>query len=142
LAASSGFGNSTFITDLQQGLVGALARSLASTSANTYYCRLVGSKFGSCAAAGFTQSTPYPINFFRANPYSNTLIIWTTMATAITTACSSISVTSSLRDRLWTKASHTLSNGAVNPAHLEAAQVPGVIALLRSAPPSREISES
>jgi hypothetical protein len=73
LAASSGFGSSTFITDLQQGLVGTLASSLASTSANTYYCRLVGSNFGPCAAMGFTQSTPYPINFFRANPYSNTV---------------------------------------------------------------------
>jgi hypothetical protein len=50
LAASSGFGDSTFITDLQQGLVGTLASSLASTSASTYYCRLVGSNFGPCAS--------------------------------------------------------------------------------------------
>ena len=73
LAASSGFGSSTFVTDLQQGLVGTLATSLASTSTNTYYCRLVGNNFAPCAAQGFTQSTAYPMNFFRANPFANTV---------------------------------------------------------------------
>ncbi len=73
LAASSGFGNTGFVTNLQQGTVGTLASSLASTSSNTYYCRLVGANFGPCAAQGFTTATPYPMNFFRANPYTNTL---------------------------------------------------------------------
>ncbi len=75
LATSSGFGNTSFVTDLQQGLVGTLASSLASTSnaANSYYCRLVGSNFAPCAAQGYTAKTAYPMNVFRANPYTNTL---------------------------------------------------------------------
>ena len=73
LSASSGFGNTGFVTDLQQGLVGTLASSLASTSSNTYYCRLVGANFAPCAAQGFTTKTPYPMNVFRVNPYTNTL---------------------------------------------------------------------
>src|SRR6185312_7698801 len=35
VSTSSGFGNSTFITDLQQGLAGTLANSLASTSSTS-----------------------------------------------------------------------------------------------------------
>jgi hypothetical protein len=73
LAASSGFGNTGFVTNLQQGQVGNLATSLASTSANTYYCRLVGANFAPCAAQGFTAVTSYAMNFFRANPYANTV---------------------------------------------------------------------
>lgn len=73
LSSSSGFGNATFITNLQQGSVGTLASSLASTSSNTYYCRLVGANFAPCAAQGFTASTAYPMNFFRANPFTNTV---------------------------------------------------------------------
>jgi hypothetical protein len=73
LAASSGFGNTGFVTDLQQGLVGTLASLLATTSSNTYYCRLVGANFAPCAAQGFTATTPYAMNFFRANPYANTV---------------------------------------------------------------------
>src|SRR6185312_14594141 len=73
LAAASGFSNSTFVTNLTQGVAGTLANSLASTSANTYFCRLVGSKFAPCAAAGFTGTTPYPINFFTPNPFATAL---------------------------------------------------------------------
>jgi hypothetical protein len=73
LAAASGFSNSGFITNLQQGLAGSMANSLASTSANTYYCRLVGSKFAPCANVGFTGTTPYPINFFTPNPFATSL---------------------------------------------------------------------
>ncbi|HKE22724.1 MAG TPA: carboxypeptidase-like regulatory domain-containing protein [Bryobacteraceae bacterium] len=73
LATGSGYASSTFITDLQQGLAGTLAGSLASTSSPTYYCRLVGSKFGPCAAQGYTANTPYPINFFTPNPYAGSL---------------------------------------------------------------------
>lgn len=71
LSTSSGFGNTTFVSNLQQGQVGTLASSLASTSSNTYYCRLVGANFGPCAAQGFTALTPYAMNFFRPNPYTN-----------------------------------------------------------------------
>ena len=73
LPTSSGFGNTNFVTYLQQGSVGALAGSLASTSASTYYCPLVGANFAPCAALGYTTVTPYPMNFFRANPYTNSL---------------------------------------------------------------------
>jgi hypothetical protein len=75
LAASSGFGNSTFITNLEQGAAGTLASSLATTSSATYYCRLVGSNFAPCAAAGFgyTANNGYAQNFWRGNPYSNTV---------------------------------------------------------------------
>ena len=75
VSTSSGFGNSTFITDLQQGLAGTLANSLASTSSTSpgYYCRLIGSNFSPCAGAGFTSSSSYPINFWRPNPYASGL---------------------------------------------------------------------
>ncbi|HEX3876013.1 MAG TPA: TonB-dependent receptor [Bryobacteraceae bacterium] len=75
LAASSGYTNSTFITDLQQGLAGTMAGSLASTSSTSpgYYCRLVGSNFGPCASAGFTTKTNYPLNFWTPNPYATSL---------------------------------------------------------------------
>jgi len=73
LSTSSGFGSSTFITYLEQGNVGSFASSLASTSSGTTYCRLVGSNFTPCANAGYTQSNGYPMNFFRANPYANSV---------------------------------------------------------------------
>ena len=75
LAASSGYTNSTFITDLQQGLAGTFAGSLASTTSTSpgYYCRLVGANFAPCAAAGFTTKTNYPLNFWTPNPYASRL---------------------------------------------------------------------
>ncbi|HTS25328.1 MAG TPA: carboxypeptidase-like regulatory domain-containing protein [Bryobacteraceae bacterium] len=73
LAASSGFSNTTFITDLQQGLAGTLAGSLASVTTPTYYCRLVGGNFAPCANLGYTAKTQYPINFFVPNPYGSSL---------------------------------------------------------------------
>src|SRR5262245_2847874 len=73
LAANSGYASSTFITNLQQGAAGSLANTLASTTSNTYYCRLVGAAFAPCAAQGFTRTTGYPINFFRPNPYASNL---------------------------------------------------------------------
>jgi len=75
LPASSGYSNSTFITDLQEGIAGTMANTMASTSSigSGYYCRLVGSNFAPCASAGFTQPTPYPVNFFVPNPYVTSL---------------------------------------------------------------------
>jgi len=75
LAASSGYTNSTFITDLQQGLAGTLAGSLASTTSTSpgYYCRLVGANFAPCASAGFTSKTAYPLNFWTPNPFASRL---------------------------------------------------------------------
>lgn len=73
LAASSGYANSTFITDLQEGLAGTLANSLASVTSPTYYCRLVGANFAPCGKLGYTTATQYPINFFTPNPYASRL---------------------------------------------------------------------
>lgn len=71
LAASSGFGNSTFITNLQQGEAGALANSLATS--NIYLCRMVGSSFIPCGNLGYTVAGKYPMNFFRPNPFVNNI---------------------------------------------------------------------
>jgi hypothetical protein len=67
LAAGQGFGNATFIAQLQTGQAGALANTLATTS--TYFCRLVGNGFGPCAGLGFNMPGQYPINLFRLNPF-------------------------------------------------------------------------
>ena len=69
LSTASGFGSTTFITDLQQGIAGTFASSLAGSS--TYLCRMVGSTFSPCANLGYTAPGAYPSNFFRANPYAN-----------------------------------------------------------------------
>ncbi len=73
LSASQGFGNATFIQNLNQGVAGTLATTLATTP--TYFCRLVGNKINSCATSTtpFTASGLYPINFFQANPYLSSL---------------------------------------------------------------------
>jgi hypothetical protein len=67
LPAGSGFSNGTFITNLDRGTAGTLANTMATT--NLYFCRMVGSNFGPCNALGFNAPGPYPINFFRANPF-------------------------------------------------------------------------
>ncbi len=67
LAASSGYGNSTYVTNLQQGVAGTLASSLAGTIST--YCRMVGNNFGPCATNGYNAPGPFPINFFRPNPF-------------------------------------------------------------------------
>lgn len=71
LAAGTGFGNATFIQNLNQGTAGTLAQSIATTPAN--FCRLVGNKFASCVIAGFNTAGAYPINLFQANPYLSSL---------------------------------------------------------------------
>jgi len=71
LPASTGFGNSTFITNLQQGVAGTLAQTLASNA--TYFCRLAGSNFSPCANQGYTVPGQFPINFFQPNPYLNAM---------------------------------------------------------------------
>ena len=75
LSASSGYANSTFVTELQQGTAGTMARTLSSTSSTSpgYYCRLVGTNFGPCAGAGFTGASTYPINFWTPNPFATGL---------------------------------------------------------------------
>jgi hypothetical protein len=68
LAASAGYGNGTFITQLQQGQAGAMANSLAGSP--TYLCRMVGSALPACGTQGFTATGVYPINFFQENPFN------------------------------------------------------------------------
>ncbi len=69
VASGSGFGSATFITNLQQGVAGTLAQTLASNP--TYFCRLVGNGFGPCANLGYSAAGQYPINIFQANPFLN-----------------------------------------------------------------------
>ena len=71
LSAGQGFGSAAFITNLNQGVAGTLANTLATNTA--YYCRLVGSNFGPCASIGFAAAGRYPLNLFRANPFLNAM---------------------------------------------------------------------
>jgi hypothetical protein len=73
IANGSGFGNTSWIQSISYGAAGTMANNLASTSSTQYFCRMVGGKFAPCAAAGFTATTPYPINYFRANPFAGTI---------------------------------------------------------------------
>ncbi len=68
LPAASGFGNGTFVTQLQQGQAGRLANSLAGNS--LYLCRMVGSALPACGSLGYNAAGAYPINVFQANPYA------------------------------------------------------------------------
>jgi hypothetical protein len=69
LAASAGYGNGTFITQLTQGQAGAMASNMASSI--SYMCRLVGTALPKCAASGYTGAGAYPVNFFQANPFNS-----------------------------------------------------------------------
>jgi hypothetical protein len=71
LSAAQGFGSSGFITNLDQGVAGTLADTLATNS--TYFCRLVGNNFAPCGNIGYSAAGKYPINFFRANPFLNSM---------------------------------------------------------------------
>ncbi len=71
LSAGQGFGNATFIQNLNQGTAGTLANTLATTAANL--CRMVGNKLSRCVTAGFNTAGLYPINFFQPNPYLSSL---------------------------------------------------------------------
>jgi hypothetical protein len=85
LSSGSGFGNTSFITDLQTGQAGYLAEAFAAANSNssaagygytsTWYCRLVGSNFGPCNDLGYNAPGPYPINFFTPNPYCSDLTV-------------------------------------------------------------------
>jgi carboxypeptidase family protein len=71
LSNAQGFGNTTFILNLNQGVAGTLAQTLATSP--TTFCRLVGNQFAPCVTAGFGVAGRYPINFFQANPYLSSL---------------------------------------------------------------------
>ena len=68
------YGDSGFITQLNNGAAGAMAGVLANINgAAPYFCNLVGASFAPCVNnAGFPSTNPgagYPSNFFVANPY-------------------------------------------------------------------------
>ncbi len=71
VSSGTGFGSSSFVTNLQQGVAGSMAQTLASNT--TYFCRLVGSSFSPCANLGYNAPGQYPINFFQPNPYLNNM---------------------------------------------------------------------
>jgi hypothetical protein len=72
LAATAGFNNATFVTQLQQGEAGRLANTLAGSGTNAfqYTCRLVGNNLPACANRGYDAPGTYPINVFQANPFA------------------------------------------------------------------------
>jgi hypothetical protein len=63
-----GYASGNYIYYLNTGQAGAMATSLAQTKAT--FCNMAGANFGPC---GNTGGSAYPINFFQANPYANTL---------------------------------------------------------------------
>jgi len=71
LPSGSSWTNGTFINRLLLGQAGSMAATLqGGTSTNSVYeCRLLGANFGPCADRGYTSATPYPMNFWVANPY-------------------------------------------------------------------------
>jgi hypothetical protein len=72
LSSGQGFGNGTFIQNLNQGTAGTMANTLSTTAANL--CRMVGNKLPRCVTAGFAAPGLFPINFFQPNPYLSSMI--------------------------------------------------------------------
>jgi len=70
-ANSVNFSNGTYITNLNTGAAGTLARTIANNP--TFYCNMVGTAaFPACATRGVNVAgAGYPINFFQVNPYAN-----------------------------------------------------------------------
>lgn len=72
-ATSANFANGSYITNLNNGAAGSMARILAGGAGNfAFFCNMVGgANFGPCAARGFTgNGAGYPINFWQVNPYN------------------------------------------------------------------------
>jgi hypothetical protein len=70
VAATAGYNNTTFITQLQQGQAGRLANTLAGDF--RYLCPMVGNRLPGCVTGGRNYNAPglYAINFFQANPFA------------------------------------------------------------------------
>lgn len=67
------YANSSFITYLDSGQVGALAQALTGVGTTNYFCNLVGQSFAPCMTNGGYSGgagAGKPINFFQANPYA------------------------------------------------------------------------
>jgi hypothetical protein len=71
LSTSSGYGSSSFLTNLQQGAVATMAATIGDTTNPLYSCNLFGANFAPCANLGYTKKTAYPANMFYANPYTS-----------------------------------------------------------------------
>jgi hypothetical protein len=75
----SDYAASNFITQLQSGQAGAMAAILAGVNGTVpYFCNLVGTTFSPCAtnvtAGTFNAAgAGFPINYFQANPYAQSL---------------------------------------------------------------------
>jgi hypothetical protein len=72
-AAAALFSNSTLITQLNTGAVGAMGQTFSTVGGlGLLFCNMVGASFAPCAAnRGYTGAgAGYPINFFQANPYA------------------------------------------------------------------------
>jgi Carboxypeptidase regulatory-like domain len=69
IAAGSGYANTAFITNLQNGEAGSLANTLATNQ--NYVCRMFGNSFSPCLRVQPTANAPgvFPINFFLLNPF-------------------------------------------------------------------------
>jgi hypothetical protein len=67
------YANSSFISYLDSGQVGAFAQALSGVGTTNYFCNLVGSSFAPCMTNGGYSGgagAGKPINFFQANPYA------------------------------------------------------------------------
>jgi hypothetical protein len=69
IAAGSGYANTAFITNLQNGAAGTLANTLATNQ--NYVCRMFGNTFSPCLRVQPNANAPgvFPINFFMLNPF-------------------------------------------------------------------------
>jgi hypothetical protein len=72
-AAAANFTNTTYVNNLLNGEVGALAQTLSNN--RQFFCNLVGrNNFGPCLTNNVAASDTgagYPINFWKVNPYAN-----------------------------------------------------------------------
>jgi len=68
---SNNFTSGTYITNLNTGAAGTLARTIANNP--TFFCNMVGTaSFPACASRGVNvPGNGYPVNFFQVNPYAN-----------------------------------------------------------------------
>lgn len=66
--SASSFKNSGYITDLNNGSLGALAAVIVNSE--TFFCNVVSQTFGPCATAALGPlSSSYPANLFQVNPF-------------------------------------------------------------------------
>lgn len=74
-STTSNFANGSYITNLQNGAAGAMARALQNNQ--TFFCNMVGTaNFAPCAARNINvPGAGYPINFWQVNPYTSSSVV-------------------------------------------------------------------